>query len=145
DMLPYFSLPRTRYNGAAYLGSGLEPLVVGGDPGSAGFRGPQLHVEAALRPRFSERMNLLRQIDTVRRELDAAEQMQAMDQFQQQAARVLTGDAVQRAFAVGSEDERVRDRYGRHEIGQRCLLARRLIEAGARVVTVDFPCVGGQK
>ena len=39
----------------------------------------------------------------------------------------------------------MRDRYGRHELGQRCLLARRLVEAGARIVTVDFPCVPGQR
>src|SRR6185369_17652246 len=46
---------------------------------------------------------------------------------------------------IETEPDRVRDRYGRHAIGQRCLLARRLVEAGARIVTVDFPCVPGQK
>ena len=46
---------------------------------------------------------------------------------------------------MGREDPKLRDRYGRNVIGQRCLLARRLVEAGVRLVTVDFPCVPGQK
>jgi hypothetical protein len=141
----YIALPRTRYHGAAYLGSGLDPLVVGGDPNGPEFRPPQLVVEEALRPRFRDRLDLLRQFDTMRRGVDATAQMQALDRFQQEAARVLTSDAARKAFDIDKEDVRVRDRYGRHEIGQRCVLARRLIEAGVRIVTVDFPCVPGQK
>lgn len=141
----YVALPRARYDGSAYLGSGFDPLVVGSDPNHAEFRPPQLAIEEALRPRFRDRLDLLRQFDSLRRDLDGAGQMQAMDQFQQEAARVLTSDAARKAFDIDQEEVRVRDRYGRHEIGQRCLLARRLIEAGARIVTVDFPCVPGQK
>jgi hypothetical protein len=142
---PYVALPRTRYHGAAYLGSGLEPLVVGSDPSRPGYRPPQLTIEEALRPRFRDRLDLLRQFDSMRRDLDGTRQVQALDRFQEEAARVLTSDAARKAFDIDREDARVRDRYGRHEVGQRCLLARRLIEAGARVVTVDFPCVPGQK
>ena len=58
---------------------------------------------------------------------------------------MLTGPAVRRAFDLSHEDPRLRDRYGRTTVGQRCLLARRLVEAGARLVTVDFPHVPGQK
>lgn len=145
DMLPYFAIPRTRYNGGAYLGPGLEPMTIGGDPNNPDFHPPRVHIEAALRPHFTERLNLLQQFDDMRRELDGAEQMQAMDRFQVEATRILNNDTMQRAFDIHAEDARIRDRYGRHEIGQRCLLARRLIEAGARVVTVDFPCVPGQK
>jgi hypothetical protein len=141
----YAALPRTRYHGAGYLGSGLDPLVVGSDPNLPEYRPPQLTIEQALQPRFRDRQDLLRQFDSMRRDLDNTRQIQALDQFQQEAARVLTSAAAQKAFEVDREDVRVRDRYGRHEIGQRCLLARRLIEAGARIVTVDFPCVPGQK
>src|SRR5262249_60332623 len=55
------------------------------------------------------------------------------------------GSTARRAFDLEREPAKLRDRYGRHPVGQRCLLARRLLEAGARVVTVDFPCVPGQK
>jgi hypothetical protein len=142
---PLVALPRTRYNGAAYLGSALDPLVVAGDPGTASFRVPGLSLEAALRPRFTERLDLLHQFDSLRRDLDATGAMPALDGFQQKAASILTGDAARRAFDIRQEPDRVRERYGRHETGQRLLLARRLIEAGARIVTVDFPCVPGQK
>jgi uncharacterized protein (DUF1501 family) len=71
--------------------------------------------------------------------------MEALDSFQQEAVSLLTSNAARQAFDIEREEPRVRDRYGRHEVGQRCLLARRLIEAGVRVVTVDFPCVPGQR
>ena len=71
--------------------------------------------------------------------------MDAMDEFERRALTMLTGTATRRAFDLSREDPRLRDRYGRNAIGQRCLLARRLVEAGARLVTVDFPCVPGQK
>src|SRR5262249_53930108 len=67
------------------------------------------------------------------------------DAFQREAVGLLTGDAARRAFDLEREPPGVRDRYGRHEVGQRCLLARRLVEAGVRIVTVDFPCVPGQR
>lgn len=141
----YVVMPRMRYEGAAYLGAALDPLVIGSNPNSAEFRPPQLTVDEALRPRFRDRLNLLQQLDAMQRAIDGTGQAQAMDQFQQEAARVLTSDGARKAFAIDQEDVRTRDRYGRHEVGQRCLLARRLIEAGARIVTVDFPCVPGQK
>ena len=142
---PQVALPRTRYNGAAYLGSALDPLVIAGDPNRPSFHVPGASLAAALRPRFAERMDLLTRFDRMRRDLDASGTLPAMDEFRQKAASILTGDAARRAFDIGQEPDRVRDRYGRHETGQRLLLARRLVEAGARVVTVDFPCVPGQK
>jgi Protein of unknown function (DUF1501) len=142
---PFVVLPRFRYNGSAYLGAGLDPLTVTADPNSPTYEPPRLTLDAALRPRFNARMDLLGQFDRMRRDIDASGQTQAMDRFQEEAVRVLTSQAVQSAFDIHREDARLRERYGRHEIGQRCLLARRLIEAGVRIVSVDFPCVPGQK
>lgn len=139
------AMPRTRYQGAAYLGNQLDPLVISGDPNQAGFRVPSLAVEDALRPRFSERIGLLGQFDQYRRSVDGSGAMEAIDGFNQQALSILTSDAARRAFDLSAEEPTVRDRYGRHDVGQRCLLARRLIEAGTRLVTIDFPCVAGQK
>src|SRR5205807_3739502 len=78
-------------------------------------------------------------------DLDRSGVMKALDDYQSQALDVLTGSAVRQAFDLAGEDPRLRDRYGRTTLGQRCLLARRLVEAGARMVTVDFPAVPGQK
>ncbi len=142
---PYLVLPQLRYHGGAYLGAGVEPLTVAGDPNSPDFQAPKLFLESALRPRLAERRELLRRFDTLRRDLDTSGAMDALDTFQRKAAGILTSDAARQAFDLQQEDPRLRDRYGRHAVGQRCLLARRLLEAGARVVTVDFPCVPGQK
>lgn len=144
-MPPHVALPRMRYNGAAFLGNSLDPLVVTGDPNSPQFHVPSLSLAPEQHPRLDERMTLLDRFDRLRRDLDASGTMDSLDEFQRRAVAVLTTDRARRAFDLTEEDDRTRDRYGRHEVGQRCLLARRLIEAGTRVVTVDFPCVPGQK
>src|SRR5205823_74697 len=71
--------------------------------------------------------------------------MESLDVFDRKAVHILTSDAARQAFDIQREEPRVRDRYGRHSVGQRCLLARRLIEGGARIVSIDFPHVPGQK
>lgn len=141
---PYVALPRGRYDGAAYLGSRYDPLAIPADPNTAEFRVPELTVAPALKERFARRAGLMERFDHQRRMLEATEAA-TLDQFQQRALSVLTSDRTARAFDLGQEDARTRDRYGRNTVGQRCLLARRLIEAGSRIVTVDFPCVPGQK
>jgi hypothetical protein len=141
----HVALPRIRYNGSAYLGGGLEPFVVSADPAAAGFAVANLSLNAVTSERFSKRMTLLAQFDHLRRELDSRGTMCSMDAFDQKAVSLLTGSAARDAFDIEREDPKTRDRYGRHTIGQQCLLARRLVEAGVRLVTVDFPCVPGQK
>jgi hypothetical protein len=65
---------------------------------------------------------------------------QSLTRFRGQALELLTGSAARRAFDVSGEDPRLRDRYGRHPLGQNLLLARRLIEAGVRLVSVVGWC-----
>jgi Protein of unknown function (DUF1501) len=142
---PYVTLPYMRYQGAAYLGRQYEPLQLSADPSAANFQPPDISLAVAERPRFAERLNLLQRFDNVRREMDLSGTMDAMDGFNRRAADILTSGAARDAFDLGREDARIRDRYGRHPVGQRCLLARRLIEAGTRIVSIDFPCVPGQK
>ena len=142
---PYVSMPRTRYNGSAYLGSHLDPLVVTGDPSQKQFKVPDLAVEEPIRERIQRRAGLLERFESARRQMDATAETLALDSFQQRALSVLTSGAARDAFDLSKEKDSVRDRYGRHEVGQRMLLARRLVESGSRIVTVDFPCVPGQK
>src|SRR5262249_465816 len=103
-MPPYLALPRTRYTGAAYLGSALEPLIVRGDPNRADFEPPQLALPAAEHSRLRQRLDLLEQFDHVRRDLDGAQQMQTLDRFQQEAVTILTSDAARQAFDLNRED-----------------------------------------
>jgi hypothetical protein len=144
-MPPHVVLPTMRYQGSAYLGQHLEPLVVAGDPNEPSFTMPNLTAGPAERPRIQTRLSLLKEFDRLRHEIDHAGQFESLDRFQQKAAALLTSDRVARAFDINQEETAARDRYGRNVVGQRCLLARRLIEAGARIVSVDFATVPGQK
>lgn len=141
----HVSLPKVVYYGPAYLGGGLDPMSVSEDPNSPSFKATGFSVGVEGQARFRDRYSLLTSIDGYRRELDIAGSMASLDQYQQQAASILTSDATRQAFDLSTESPAVRDRYGRHTVGQRCLLARRLVEAGTRLVTVDFPTVPGQK
>jgi hypothetical protein len=98
-------------------------------PGLANLRLP-----AGMSPgRLEERKDLLTQFDQARREVEASEKMQALDEFQRRAFGMITSGAVYQALDLSREDQRVRDRF---EGCTDLLLARRLVEAGVSVVTV---------
>jgi hypothetical protein len=141
----FVALPRVRYNGGAYLGGAFDPLTITGDPNSDAFQPPGLTVPAVGKSRLRQRLSLLERFDRMRRDVDRSGVLDNLDHFHQKAAGILTSEAARNAFDLKKEDVRIRERYGRHEVGQRCLLARRLVEAGVRLVTIDFPCVPGQK
>jgi uncharacterized protein (DUF1501 family) len=86
--------------------------------------------------RLSTRTNLLASLDKIRRDTDASHKMEALDSFTQKAVGVVTSGKVADALDLGKEDKAVRERYGND--GNMFLTARRLIEAGVRVVTFDW-------
>ena len=86
--------------------------------------------------RLSNRTNLLTSLDTIRRDLDSSHQMEALDSYTQRAVSVVTSGKVADALDVKKEDESVRNAYGRE--GEMFLRARRLVEAGVRVVTFNW-------
>jgi Protein of unknown function (DUF1501) len=125
------------YHGAAYLGVGFNPLDGGGDPNRPNYQVPNLQLLSGVAlDRLEDRRNLLEGLDHARREIDRTGLMDGMDQFNQQAFEMVTGEAARRAFDITREDPRLRDRYGRHTWGQSALLARRLVEAGVTFVTI---------
>ena len=105
-MPPHIVLPTMRYNGSAYLGQHLEPLVVAGDPNEPSFAMPNLTAAPAARPRIDTRLGLLKQFDRLRRDVDASGQFDTLDRFHQKAAALLTSDRVARAFDINQEDGR---------------------------------------
>ncbi len=142
---PHVAMPRIRYYGSAHLGSGIAPFYVDADPNSPKFSVPNLGISTAASSRLRERLDLREQFDDYRRIMDATGTIDSLDAFHQKAATMLTSSAIRDAFDLEKENTATRDRYGRHTVGQQCLLARRLVEAGARLVTIDFPYVPGQK
>jgi hypothetical protein len=87
--------------------------------------------------RAADRARLSRQLDRLRRDLDAGDTMARMDHYQQQALEIVLSGKAQRAFCLDLEPDRVRDTYGRNSFGEKMLLARRLVEAGVTFVTVS--------
>ena len=122
--------------GSAYLGPASTPFIVSGDPSSPKFEVKNIGLAPELEHRLTDRLNLLKGMDKLRRDLDQSGVMDAMDQFNQRALQMLTSTQVRNAFDLSRESDATRDRYGRHAFGQRGLLARRLVEAGSRFVTM---------
>jgi uncharacterized protein (DUF1501 family) len=135
------------YQGAAYLGPAYNPFDVNREQRYLSAvsnvtidRPPCLESFVSAQPdRMQHRLDLLRGIDTVRRELDRSGTMDTMDRYQQQAVDMITGTRAREAFDLTHELPRVADRYGRGPWGRYTLMARRLVEAGVTFVTVDMP------
>jgi hypothetical protein len=122
--------------GSAYLGAETHPFTVPGDPSAKGFEIKNLSLNPDLAGRLDDRRRLLDGFDRLRREIDDTGAMEAMDEFNRRATALLTSDRARVAFDLSREPDAARDRYGRHAWGQRALMARRLVEAGANFVTV---------
>lgn len=122
--------------GPAYLGASQAPFVVAGDPSDPAFKVDNIGVKQEMETRLDDRLAMLNGMDRLRRDVDKSGIMDAMDSFNVQAMEMLTSEQVRSAFDLGKETDNVRDRYGRHAYGQRGLMARRLVEAGSRFVTV---------
>ena len=93
--------------------------------------------------RANRRISLLEEFDNRRRDLDQAMPLRDFDQFRRRALALVTSEATRRALDIRREPERIREQYGRHLFGQSALLARRLVEAGARFVTVHYDACDG--
>jgi len=139
DGLPrYIGVPRVPFMvQPTYLGMSHSGFATG-DPSVANFNPPNLSLHAGINgARLDDRRGLVAQLDRYRRGRDLHGAAQATDDFRQQAFDLLTSTAVAEAFALERETPQARERYGRHLWGQSCLLARRLVEAGVSVVTID--------
>jgi Protein of unknown function (DUF1501) len=98
---------------------------------------PPLNMEMS---RVDRRKQMLASIDALQKRADRQPKaFDALDEHYKAALNMITAPETKRAFDIGSEDPRLRDRYGRTPFGQRLLLSRRLIQSGVRFVTVSDP------
>ncbi len=124
---------------AGYLGKNHDPFVLNADPSAPGFKVPDLLPPDYISQVRAERRQRLR--NAVDGALDSFEKNAAAKQLDDNfnlAYRLMSSPKAREAFAVEKEPDKVRDRYGRTRFGQCCLMARRLIEAGVRFVTVNM-------
>jgi hypothetical protein len=138
---PYVCLPKMHPScGPAYLGSGAAPFVIDADPNAPNFAVPDIVPPPALQAsRLEARKHLLAQIDRFHKsaEVRANRASQAVSVYQKRAFELMTSPAAKKAFDIHSEPDKLRDEYGRNSLGQSCLMARRLVQAGVRCVTID--------
>ncbi len=122
---------------AGWLGKAFDPFHVDGDPNDAAFQVQGLGLPAGISAgRLADRRTLLERLANIARGAESSPQ--SWDRHQQKALDALVSSQARGAFQIEREDPKLRDRYGRHIHGQCLLLARRLIEAGVGLVTVNW-------
>ena len=136
-MPPYVTVPNTFPSyGAGFLGGEHNPFIAG-DANVAGYKVRDLTLPADVDwNRLGNRRWLVEQMDNKFRAVEASPDFAALDGFYQRAYDLISSPAAKKAFDIESEPVSLRERYGRTPVGQGCLLARRLVEAGVRFVTV---------
>jgi uncharacterized protein (DUF1501 family) len=141
-MLPFVQLGKSidrRFNGgiAGFLGDQFNPFEVPDDPSSPAFKVRDLAVGTdAERVRLDRRYAMLADLENYQKAVEAPSVVKARDEFYEKAHGIITGPAAKKAFDLGLETDKTRERYGRNSLGQGCLLARRLVESGVQFVTV---------
>jgi hypothetical protein len=138
---PYVCLPKMHPSaGPAYLGAAAAPFVIDADPNAPNFAVPDIVPPPSLEAgRLDDRRQLLARIDRFQRAPETRDNRAAgtVSVFRQKAFDLMTSPEAKRAFDLQAEPENLRDAYGRNSLGQSCLMARRLVEAGVRCVTID--------
>ncbi len=123
---------------AGFLGKNYDPFVLNADPSQANFKVPDLLPPKDLgEARLERRRNLRDIVDGTVKGFESSETAKLMDTSFAAAFRLMTSSKAREAFDLTKEPLKVRERYGMTRFGQSCLLARRLIEAGVRFVTIN--------
>jgi len=131
---------------ASFLGKVHDPLFIPQDPNAKDFALPELSLPANLSyERVTARRELQKLIDAQARMMDYSAAAKGLDSYYERALAMLHSPKLREAFNLSAESASVREAYGRTTYGQGCLLARRLVEAGTKFVTVYFSDnIGGQ-
>ena len=141
NLPPYVAVPTVIApdQGTGYMSSAFGPFALGSDPADRNFA-----VRDLLSPkeiddkRFDRRRSLLSVVDEHFRTVEKSDAIDAMDSFYQAAYGLVSSSQAREAFDLKKETDKLRDEYGRNTAGQRFLLARRLVEAGVRMVSVNY-------
>lgn len=148
DVPPHVLLPRPIGNtggqmphgqSAGYLGKMHDPFVLNADPSDPNFKVPDLLPPSYLAAyRVDRRRDWRAMIDRTVSRFETSQDARLADATFQQAYTLMSSAKARAAFDLKQEPQEVRERYGLNRFGQSCLLARRLVEAGVRFVTVNM-------
>ena len=147
DLPPFVVLPETMGRGGGnlpngqaggFLGKAHDPFALMADPSQPNFKVPDLLPPPEIGDvRLARRKRLRELVDSQARYFESSENAELLDSNFEAAFRLMTSPQAREAFDLSKEPQSVRERYGMSRFGQCCLLARRLIEAGVRFVTVN--------
>ena len=141
NLPPYICVPNqpNEFAGSGYLSSAYGPFSLGADPAGGDFKVRDLaSPDNMSEDRFHRRRSLLTSVDSHFKALEKSDSLDAMDTFYQDAYKLVSSQQAREAFALEKEPDALKDEYGRNDAGQRLLMARRLVEAGVRLVSVTY-------
>lgn len=141
NLPPYVAIPNvvTNYALSGYLSSAYAPFSLGSDPANPGFRVQDLALPNGVDDkRFTTRRTMLDAVNAHFAAKEKSDNLAAMDTFYQRAYSLISSEQARAAFDINAEPANIRDEYGRHAAGQRMLMARRLVAAGVRFVTLHY-------
>jgi hypothetical protein len=139
NLPPYVCVPSVpnEFANSGYLSSAYGPFAIGSEPSRGDFKVRDLNMPSGVdEKRFNRRRNLLETVDHHFKTLEESDALNSMDAFYQHAYKLISSQQAREAFNLKAEPEAVRKRYGMNTPGQRMLLARRLVEAGTRFVSL---------
>ena len=140
ELPPYISLPNfLNSGGPSFLGPSYGPFVIEADPAAPEFSVRDITLPSAVsNSRSSRRQAALRAINRFERRVEEiSPQVKSLDTFYQKAYNLMTSEKAKQAFDINRESDKTRQEYGMTSIGQCSLLARRMIEAGCRFVSIE--------
>ena len=139
NLPPYVCVPSVpnEFANSGYLSSAFGPFAIGSEPSRGDFKVRDLNMPGGVDDaRFERRRSLLETVDHHFRTIEESDALDSMDAFYQHAYKLISSQEAREAFNLKAETEAVRNRYGMNTPGQRMLLARRLVEAGTRFVSL---------
>jgi len=141
NLPPYVCVPNQPnvYAGTGYLSSSFSPFSLGRDPADNGFQVQDLNLPGDVpETRFKSRRSMLDAVNGYFAAREKSDNIAAMDTFYERAYSLISSQKAREAFNINAEPAKIRDEYGRNAAGQRLLMARRLVAAGVRFVTVEY-------
>ena len=141
NLPPYVCVPNVpnEFAGSGYLSSSYGPFGLGSDPSQDNFKVRDLSLPSEIsNDRFSKRRSLLDTVDDHFRRMEKSDALGAMDKFYNDAYSLISSKEAREAFDMSKESDKIKERYGKNQAGQRMLLARRLIESGVRFVSLTY-------
>jgi hypothetical protein len=141
NLPPYVCIPGqpNEFAGSGYLSSSFAPFSLGSDPADGGFQVRDLNLPGGVdEARSARRRSALEAVNEHFARRDKSDNVGAMNTFYERAYSLISSQQAREAFNIAAEPDAIRDEFGRNAAGQRMLMARRLVAAGVRLVTLTY-------